>query len=139
MTELLSQSLFDKYPNLFSLKDSKGEPIGYGIECGDGWYDIIASLCFKISQHERNIESRNTYLIDQKQEPTIYSQFQFTQIKEKFGGLRIYSYGGDDYTSGLVAMAESWSFYTCENCGEKGKPVKGGWILTLCDKCRESK
>lgn len=56
------------------------------------------------------------------------------QIKEKFGGLRFYYDGGDDYISGLVTMAESWAGRTCETCGERGKQRGGGWIRTLCDK-----
>jgi hypothetical protein len=56
------------------------------------------------------------------------------QIKEKFGGLRFYYQGGDDYISGMVTMAESWAGRTCETCGEKGDHRTGGWIRTLCDK-----
>ena len=56
------------------------------------------------------------------------------QIKEKFGGLRFYYEGGDDYVQGLVAMAESWAARTCETCDERGERRHGGWIRTLCDK-----
>jgi len=55
------------------------------------------------------------------------------QIKEKFGGLRFYYEGGDDYIAGLVTMAESWASRTCENCGDDGHQRGGGWIRTLCD------
>lgn len=54
------------------------------------------------------------------------------QVKEKFGGLRFYYSGGDEYISGLVSMAESMSYATCEECGNPGKPNIGGWIRTLC-------
>jgi hypothetical protein len=54
------------------------------------------------------------------------------QVKEKFGGLRFYYRGGDEYISGLAAMAESMSYVTCETCGNPGSPTKGGWITTLC-------
>lgn len=55
------------------------------------------------------------------------------QVKEKFGGLRFYYRGGDEYISGLFAMAESMSYATCEECGNPGKPNEGGWISTRCD------
>lgn len=55
------------------------------------------------------------------------------QIKEKFGGLRFYYDGGDDYVAGLVSMAESWAGKTCEECGSLGHSRSGGWIRTLCD------
>lgn len=54
------------------------------------------------------------------------------QVKEKFGGLRFYYRGGDRYIEGLVTMAESMSYATCEECGNPGKPNKIGWIRTLC-------
>ena len=128
--------LYEKYPNLFVNKDNKNEPIGcYGIECGDGWNEILSSLCFMIAQHERNIEGNNKYLISQNREPVEYEPFRFTQIKEKFGGLRIYYYGGNEYIRGLIGMAECWSYNTCEKCGEKGSKRGKGWITVLCDKC----
>jgi hypothetical protein len=56
------------------------------------------------------------------------------QVKEKFGTLRFYYRGGDDYISGLVSMAESMSAVTCEVCGDPGESRGNGWISTLCDK-----
>ena len=88
------------------------------------------------SNYEKNIEGNNKYRISQNKEPVEYYSVKFDQIKEKFGGLRVYFTGGDDYIEGLVSMAEAWSYKTCEVCGERGKPNKGGWIVTLCDNCR---
>jgi hypothetical protein len=136
MNQLLQATLQENYPSLFSLKDNKNEPLGaYGIECDDGWYEIISSLCFMIDQQERNIKGNNKYRISKNQEPIAYESFRFTQIKEKFGGLRIYYYGGNEYVRGLIGMAESWSYQTCEKCGDKGKIDKKGWIRVLCNKC----
>ena len=135
MKQELQQQLYDKYPSLFSLSTSTSEPIGLGIECGDGWYEILSSLCFMIAQHERNIAGNNKYLISQNKEPIEYESFRFTQIKEKFGGLRVYYYGGNEYARGLIGMAECWSYNSCERCGEKGSKRGKGWITILCDKC----
>lgn len=55
------------------------------------------------------------------------------QVKEKFGGLRFYYDGGDEYISGLSAMAESMSYVTCETCGKPGKSTNTGWIKTVCE------
>ena len=131
-------TLYEKYPNLFENRHKS--PIescmSFGVECNFGWYDIISDLCFMIKQQERNIEGNNKYRISQNKEPVEYYPAKFDQIKEKFGGLRVYFTGGDDYIEGLVGMAECWSYRTCESCGEKGEPNKGGWIVTLCDNCR---
>lgn len=56
-----------------------------------------------------------------------------TQLKEKYGTLRFYVYGADDYVNGLIQMAEAMSVVTCETCGAPGEEREGGWIRTLCD------
>ncbi len=55
------------------------------------------------------------------------------QVKEKFGTLRFYYHGGDDYVDGVVRMAEAMTTVTCETCGNAGKTRSGGWVRTLCD------
>lgn len=65
------------------------------------------------------------------------TQLVFTQIKEKFGTLRVYSSGGDEFCSGVIAMAEVMSSLTCEECGMPGKTRGEGWIVTLCDDCEQ--
>lgn len=55
------------------------------------------------------------------------------QVKEKFGSLRFYYQGGDEYINGLASMAESMSGITCEECGAPGESGGEGWISTLCE------
>ena len=134
-------SLYEKYPYLFQNKDKTPMEscMSFGIECGLGWYDLISSACYMIKQHEENIEYQTKW--KQKEEPEYtnnYHPVKFDQVKEKFGGLRMYFSGGDDYIEGLVSMAEAMSYKICEVCGNKGGPNKGGWISTLCDLHREN-
>lgn len=68
----------------------------------------------------------------------VISQVVAEQVKEKFGTLRFYYRGGDDYIDGLVSMAESMSAVTCEECGSPGTRNDGGWISTLCQKHRDA-
>jgi hypothetical protein len=142
MKDELQQQLYDKYPDLFSNKDKDimSSCMTWGCEHGDGWFDILSTLCWMIKQHEDNNKWQTEY--KQKQDPSYvcnYNPVKFDQIKEKFGGLRIYFSGGDEYIEGLVSMAESFSYKICEVCGERGKPNTKGWIHTLCEKCRENK
>jgi len=123
MTEKSWDTLYEKYSDLFSNIDNKYSCMAFGIECNIGWYDIISSVCYRIKQHEKNKKSD-------------YYPVTFDQIKEKWGGLRIYYIGGDDYIRGVVDTAEEISYKTCERCGNPGSPNKQGWIMTLCDKCR---
>lgn len=130
MQDELQQKLFEKYPNLFENrhKSIQESCMAWGIECDDGWYDIIDNLCNEITQNENIAKDK----ID-------YQPFKFDQVKEKFGGLRAYSSGGNDYTRGLKHMAEAMSYCICEHCGNKGRPNTSGWIATLCDNCRGTK
>lgn len=133
----LENTLYSKYPNFFSNKDKSPMEscMSMGIECGNGWYDLINTICWEIQQRNKNIESRNKYNPENNEK---LLDFKFDQIKEKFGGLRVYYSGGDDYVRGLVDLAETMSYRICENCGNKGYANKNGWILTLCDSCRNS-
>lgn len=90
-----------------------------GFECSDGWFNIINILC-------RNIQSH----LNWKKET---SQVVVQQVKEKFGSLRFYYDGGDEYVSGLVSMAEAMSEVTCEVCGESGEARQVGWHKVLCE------
>ena len=66
-------------------------------------------------------------------------EVKFVQIKEKFGGLRMYydtESEDDDFRKKIndcIYNAESESYTICEICGETGKVRKGNWIKTLCD------
>ena len=79
------------------------------------------------------VEKRKQELIDLPlREIKECPQVTLDQVKEKFGTLRFYYSGGDDYISGLVSMAESMSGVTCETCGKPGTQTSGGWIKTVC-------
>ena len=141
MDQELQNQLFEKYPDLFSNKDKDimSSCMAWGIEAGNGWHDIISSVCWMIKQHEDNVKWQTEY--KQKTDPEYQSDYfpvKFDQVKEKYGGLRLYFSGGDEYVEGLVSMGEAMSYKVCEVCGNKGKPNEGGWISTLCDGCRKS-
>lgn len=70
--------------------------------------------------------------------PEACPQVVASQVKEKFGTLRFYYYGGDDYCRGVESMADAMSCVTCETCGKPGKIRRGGWIRTLCDEHAET-
>jgi hypothetical protein len=123
----------EKYPKMFD--DT------YGGFCADsGWWPIIESLCDNIQSHidwEQKTADQCAKL--NKPIPEVAAQVVVAQIKEKFGGLRFYYDGGDDYIRGLVSMAESWADHSCETCGGPGKKRSGGWIKTLCDEHDEER
>jgi hypothetical protein len=137
------------------VKVSKGFiPSGLYIGCGAGWYDIIHSVGFYAGHHlgrwreVKEIQAKlitrgenvttppydwtTQYFVDNPSDPL--ETTKVVQIKEKFGGLRIYYDGRSDYIDGLISMAECYSYKTCEACGKPGaKTNHGGWMATLCE------
>lgn len=61
------------------------------------------------------------------------------QAKEKFGGLRFYTYHSDDFDGDgdrfreFVEVTEALSYRVCEYCGAPGELRQGGWMKTLCN------
>ncbi len=132
MRKELDEQLVAKYPLIFKNRhgDMKETLMCWGFECGDGWYQILDSLCDQIQHYtDWNNQNFEKGYKQYKQVPQVVA----VQVKEKFGGLRFYYDGGDDHISGMVRMAESWAANSCEECGAPGKTRHGGWIRTLCD------
>jgi hypothetical protein len=76
---------------------------------------------------------------DFREVPKSIPQVTLDQVKEKFGTLRFYYSGGDDYIDGMVSLAESLTGVTCESCGNVGERRGGGWIHTYCTPCEEAR
>lgn len=85
------------------------------------------------------LKSERERVFDEIEIPDEVSQVVASQVKEKFGGLNFYYYGGDAYIDGAVSFAESMSYRICEKCGSPGSRRGGGWIVTLCDRCHSKK
>ena len=106
--------LLERYPTLLQVEY---------IECDIGWFDIIDKALAEILM-----------LCCETGE-----EVKFVQIKEKFGGLRMYydtESEDDDFKQRIddcVYNAEKESYTTCEVCGEEGKVRKGNWIKVLCN------
>lgn len=97
--------------------------LAFGFECGDGWRDLLWDLCCDI----------------QNLNPP--PDFEVTQVKEKFGGLRFYISGGTCEINDRISRAENASYDVCERCGSRGGVTlnESGWLSTRCAKCREGK
>jgi len=124
MKKELDEYLCKTYPKMMVNRDKNMQEtcMCWGFECGDGWFPILNQLMGNIQHH---IDWKN-------RTEEVVAQVTLDQVKEKFGTLRFYYTGGDDYISGLVSMAESMSGITCETCGKPGTSTGGGWIKTAC-------
>jgi len=116
--DLLCQS----YPELFNdrYKSTYETRICDGFCCGDGWFDIIDSLCSEIA----------TQVKAGKMPPVVV-----TQVKEKIGTLRFYFRGGNDETRRLKELARQKSERTCEACGRSVELRALEVGLVLCSAC----
>jgi hypothetical protein len=127
------EELIKEYPQFF--------PKGFQITCGDGWIELIRLVC----QYFQNI-------LDNKDS---VKYITFSQIKEKFGLLRIYfniQFSKEKKSNSLfeeihsfIYTIENVSSLICEDCGKiKNKTFnvmtrvpRNMWKRTLCDKCFE--
>ena len=147
MKEELQKKLYEKYPKIFSQKDLPMSEtcMCWGICHDDGWYNILDTLCARIQHHINYKNCEGEYELMRKHRPpepdgtwVQVRQVEATQVKEKWGGLRFYYNGGDEFINGLVTFAESISLRTCETCGVPGRPTKKGWIRTMCKPCADA-
>lgn len=178
MRDELDELLVKKYPKIFRDRhgDMRNTAMVWGLECGDGWFNIIDALCVNIQSHvDRSRKDRaralrfnralarakagdmtGLYYYHQFKRSAEFSEYTIktaqgslargkeqevlnacpqvvaVQVKEKYGTLRFYYDGGDEYIRALTNMAESMSARTCEVCGAPGKRNSFGWIQTLC-------
>ena len=128
------QELVKEFPDLF--------PQNFGIECESGWCELVRLVCKYFQMHleaHQEIES-----------------IKFSQIKEKFGFLRIYfdlsfhDKGNKDNEEfnrihDFIYTIENVSGLVCEDCGKiknknfnvETRVPRSMWKRTMCDKCFE--
>lgn len=125
MKEEHQQFLFETYPSLYSEAHFH---ISQSCRCwkitaGDGWYEILRKASHEITEI---IERKNL-------DPSLYC---FTQIKQKFGELRIYMTGSDEDIQQVIYRAMEASMTRCEDRGKPGQMYREGWMRTSCQRCQ---
>ena len=161
MREELDAKLVEKYPQIFKNRfgDMRETAMCWGFECGDGWYNIIDTLCGLMTseyrQRKENYEFAKECLeeragkfpwggdkevtaeeVEEKRlamEKACQQIPVAVQVKEKFGGLRFYVQAATEKHYNYITFAESMSYRTCEICGAPGKRYTDGWHQTLCE------
>ena len=99
-------------------------------------FNIFANKDGSITKWQQDQYGIAVATMELKEVKDACEQLIATQVKEKFGGLRFYYQGGDDYTGGIVDMMENMSNVTCDSCGAPGAAGGGGWITVKCGACR---
>ncbi len=135
MNKQLETQLAEQFP--FMKKGNPSEDpspyAAYGCEIDDGWYSILEGMCEDVAAAYEKVG--------------IPVDFQPQQIKEKFGGLRVYYFFKNNADTEAVAqlhrdiraIVDKWTLKSatvCEKCGQRGKPrTKRSYIQTLCWRC----
>lgn len=121
LTEKLDESKYEIVEN----RGGETIPTPYqlfGIECEKGWFPLIQPIVDYIDKFNE----------DKPDDEKIY----ITQIKEKYGTLRIYVSHGTEELFNMIDEAEDKSASICEFCGSNvnvGQTT--GWIMTICHDC----
>ena len=61
--------------------------------------------------------------------------YRIRQIKEKFGELRWYDFGGTAETDAIIEKYRKISRFTCICCGKPAEYLTAGWIEPYCGGC----
>ncbi len=148
MQKQLQEALADAFPfmrrglsmaqqekQLGSICDLYG---AFGLEIGDGWYQLIQDMCREIAAAYEAEGAAADLVVD--------------QVKEKYGTLRFYYHhkapGTEAQALGCLPVSselrqtverivddyEEKSAHVCELCGKPGSLREDlEWMLTLCD------
>ena len=92
-------------------------------ECGKGWGPLVEKVAAAIDSYNASHPD---------------SPVEVSQIKQKFGGLRIYHYNAPEDIRQVIDEAIEASWHTCERCGatEGVTTNTEGYMVTLCPECR---
>lgn len=130
MNEKNTAALIAAAPLLYRehFQDKASSPFGVrGIECGDGWFQILLDLSSKIEPELRAMLDDGTPIEDLP---------RVVQVKEKFGGLRFYMNQHSEKWLKWIREAEAAARTSCECCGAQAfMHRRGGYLQILCPEC----
>ncbi|CUJ74736.1 hypothetical protein [Achromobacter kerstersii] len=110
MQESLENLLEQRYPAIFEYrrKASAGAGAPWRVMCGDGWFDLLNTLCAQLQS-----------ATDRNGAPQVVA----VQVKEKFGALSFYCKDANGTQRGMIAMTAAMSARLCERCGQPGQTL----------------
>lgn len=136
------ESLHMNYPKMMQRSSLRG------LEIHAGWLFLIDALCKQLYSSYERAEAHVAHHLKytgSNADPTALKKLEelmeyeeshlpvLLQIKEKFGGLRIYATVFKDSQSECISLTEEIASVTCEDCGARGTLRSGNWLRTLCD------
>lgn len=135
-TKIRSKSHFTRlylhFPIIYRGHHERRYPLNKeGMACGNGWFNLIYKLSRDIETIAKQLSADGS---DENKLPKVI------QVKQKFGGLRLYMVNQTRVISALIEEAQKASFEICETCGQPGKAFSDdGWFRTVCESCKANK
>jgi len=113
----------------------------FGYEVGKGWKPIVMKAVEQIEAiHEENLKNTPEWFNSKYERVSFeafYGKSNVSQVKEKYGTLRIYAGYHTDEIDKIIRQAEKECDNTCELCGSKEDVKLRGerWYSTMCKEC----
>lgn len=122
----LQEYLHQKHRSvLFGKQDPNEAPLYF--ECGDGWFHLLdqlfSCLAFEVEWKVKGNPRKFAHL----------NNFQVTEVKEKYGTLRVYVVNSDPSLDAHIHMCGEFSRRICELCGAPGSALI--WHQCRCRDC----
>ena len=154
----LQNKLIEDFPWMDPGRADSREPyVHFGIQIGDGWYQLLHDLCQEITDRFKQDGVEPDIIVCQVKEKFagLRFYFEFEDAPIPFAAIDVFGQGSmrlepenmDDLDEAtrkrvkdifdIVGKCERKSLTVCEFCGGAGKQTKGGWIKTSCDPCWE--
>jgi hypothetical protein len=154
MRDELIQQLMQNHPHLFEKADNTEFFRIRGIECEDGWFNIIDVACYMFENDLR--EANQTLDHVRRYFPGDHAAIAEAEaavakaiedlpviqiVKEKFGTMRFFTLNSSEAVNYYTCFAEAMSVCTCEGCGVPAtlKTTPNGSMKTLCDECLQKR
>jgi len=110
----------DKIPEDYDYSYIRGDR-----EVPDGWMRLFLLYCKAI----RPALVNDNYL----------EQFRFSQVKEKYGSMRLYDFGAPKEVRDQEWLYSGYSEFVCQRCGNFAKYRTSYWVEQLCEQCYDPK
>lgn len=124
-----------KYPFMRSRNVWTGKFSGYKYtmydEIPDGWKKAFGRQMLKDIKKAGKASRRRLH-----KHWSWKAMLQWSQIKEKYGSLRLYASTTEEIYE-VLEHYESISEDYCINCGKPSEYMTSGWIVPLCGECME--
>lgn len=120
MNPELDALLCQRHPQIFQNRrtDPQTCAMGWGLQCGDGWFDLIDTLCERLQQEAEHSNAPHVIAM---------------QVKQKWGRLRFAVESATERQQAMIDMAEALSARLCEQCGKPGRmQCIGSFRTPLC-------